>query len=203
MIDMTTKKNDKNTFITGVKPSDDFKTFTITFADGKTIEKEFDVETYLLELKGLEKQYLQYRKGYLDKVNKLYINVWRKRIIELLIAIGSVFLVANIDVAEWIQNVYAIIAVFYTLYSQLIGKGVTDSIKELYKHINICDDIVNGSKEYTIPINKPDSEEIIDWPVLNLGNVDQFSNYQAEVFGRITDSSKEKIGKGLSKKIYG
>lgn len=203
MIDMTTKKSDKSTFITGVKPSDDFKMFTITFADGNSIEKEFNVEDYLMELKGLEKQYLQYRKEYLGKINKLFVNVWRKRIIELLIAIGSVFLVANIDIAEWMQNVYAIIVVFYTLYSQLIGKGVTDSIKELYNHINICDDIINGSKEYTIPVNKPDSEEVIDWPVLNLGNVDQYSNYDIEIFGRLTDESKVKLGVGLSKKICG
>lgn len=203
MLDMTLDKKEKKNFITGVKPSEDFKTFMITFADGNSIEKEFNVEDYLMELKGLEKQYLQYRKEYLGKINKLFVNVWSKRIIELLVAIGSVYLVANIDVAEWFQNVYAILAVLYTVYAQLVGKGVTDAIKELFQHINICDDIVKGSKEYTIPVSKPDTEETIEWPVLNLGNVDQYSNYDAEIFGRLTDESKVKLGMGLSKKIYG
>lgn len=203
MLDMTLDKKEKKNFITGVKPSEDFKTFMITFADGNSIEKEFNVEDYLMELKGLEKQYLQYRKEYLGKINKLFVNVWSKRIIELLVAIGSVYLVANIDVAEWFQNVYAILAVLYTVYAQLIGKGVTDAIKELFQHINICDDIVKGSKEYTIPVAKPDTEETIEWPVLNLGNVDQYSNYDVEIFGRLTDESKVKLGMGLSKKIYG
>lgn len=200
---MTLDKKEKKNFITGVKPSEDFKTFMITFADGNSIEKEFNVEDYLMELKGLEKQYLQYRKEYLGKINKLFVNVWCKRIIELLVAIGSVYLVANIDVAEWFQNVYAILAVLYTVYAQLVGKGVTDAIKELFQHINICDDIVKGSKEYTIPVAKPDTEETIEWPVLNLGNVDQYSNYDVEIFGRLTDESKVKLGMGLSKKIYG
>lgn len=203
MLDMTLDKKEKKNFITGVKPSEDFKTFMITFADGNSIEKEFNVEDYLMELKGLEKQYLQYRKEYLGKINKLFVNVWCKRIIELLVAIGSVYLVANIDVAEWFQNVYAILAVLYTVYAQLVGKGVTDAIKELFQHINICDDIVKGSKEYTIPVAKPDTEETIEWPVLNLGNVDQYSNYDVEIFGRLTDESKVKLGMGLSKKIYG
>lgn len=203
MLDMTLDKKEKKNFITGVKPSEDFKTFMITFADGNSIEKEFNVEDYLMELKGLEKQYLQYRKEYLGKINKLFVNVWSKRIIELLVAIGSIYLVANIDVAEWFQNVYAILAVLYTVYAQLVGKGVTDAIKELFQHINICDDIVKGSKEYTIPVAKPDTEETIEWPVLNLGNVDQYSNYDVEIFGRLTDESKEKLGMGLSKKIYG
>lgn len=203
MLDMTLEKKEKKNFITGVKPSEDFKTFMITFADGNSIEKEFNVEDYLMELKGLEKQYLQYRKEYLGKINKLFVNVWSKRIIELLVAIGSVYLVANIDVAEWFQNVYAILAVLYTVYAQLVGKGVTDAIKELFQHINICDDIVKGSKEYTIPVAKPDTEETIEWPVLNLGNVDQYSNYDVEIFGRLTDESKVKLGMGLSKKIYG
>lgn len=203
MLDMTLDKKEKKNFITGVKPSEDFKTYMITFADGNSIEKEFNVEDYLMELKGLEKQYLQYRKEYLGKINKLFVNVWSKRIIELLVALGSVYLVANIDVAEWFQNVYAILAVLYTVYAQLVGKGVTDAIKELFQHINICDDIVKGSKEYTIPVAKPDTEEIIEWPVLNLGNVDQYSNYDVEIFGRLTDESKVKLGMGLSKKIYG
>ena len=203
MLDMTLDKKEKKNFITGVKPSEDFKTFMITFADGNSIEKEFNVEDYLMELRGLEKQYLHYRKEYLGKINKLFVNVWSKRIIELLVAIGSVYLVANIDVAEWFQNVYAILAVLYTVYAQLVGKGVTDAIKELFQHINICDDIVKGSKEYTIPVAKPDTEETIEWPVLNLGNVDQYSNYDVEIFGRLTDESKVKLGMGLSKKIYG
>lgn len=203
MLDMTLDKKEKKNFITGVKPSEDFKTFMITFADGNSIEKEFNVEDYLMELKGLEKQYLQYRKEYLGKINKLFVNVWSKRIIELLVALGSVYLVANIDVAEWFQNVYAILAVLYTVYAQLVGKGVTDAIKELFQHINICDDIVKGSKEYTIPVAKSDTDETIEWPVLNLGNVDQYSNYDVEIFGRLTDESKVKLGMGLSKKIYG
>lgn len=201
MIDMTMNKSDKKNFITSIVPDSDYKTLKITFADGKIIEKEFSVDNYLSELKGLEKQYLEYRKEYLGKINKLFINVWSKRIIELLIAIGSVYLVANLDVSELFQNIYLILAMLYTAYAQLIGKGVTDSIKELYRHINICDDMAEGSKEFSIPVVNPSSKDVIDWPLLNLGNIEQFSSYQIELLDRITDDSKGKIGDAISRKL--
>lgn len=199
MIDMTIKNEDKDNFIINIKPDLEYKSYTITYASGRIETKVFSVDEYLSDIKGLKKQYLLYKKDYLEKIKSLFINVWSKRIIELLFAIGSVYLVSNLDVSSLFKDIYLILMIFVTAVSQVIGQSITDSLKELFYHIDVCDELVKDNNEYLVPVNVNSNR--INWPLLNLGNVEQFNNYQLDLLSRFSDDTKVSIGEGISKKI--
>lgn len=199
MIDMTIKNEDKENFIINIKPDLEYKSYTITYASGRIETKVFSVDEYLSDIKGLKKQYLFYKKNYLEKIRSMFINVWSKRIIELLFAIGSVYLVSNLDVSSLFKDIYLILMIFVTAVSQVIGQSITDSLKELFYHIGVCDELVKDNNEYLVPVNVNSNR--INWPLLNLGNVEQFNNYQLDLLSRFSDDTKVSIGEGISKKI--
>jgi hypothetical protein len=189
----------KDNFVINIKPDFEFKSYTITYASGRIETKIFSVDEYLSDIKDLKKQYLLYKKDYLEKIKTMFINVWSKRIIELLFAIGSVYLVSNMDISLLFKDIYLILMIFITLVIQVIGYEITDSLKELIYHIGICDKLLIDDNDYVVPVNV--NSNSFNWPLLNLGNVEQFNNYQLDLLSRFTDDTKISIGVEISNRI--
>lgn len=72
------------------------------------------------------------------------------------------------------------------------------NIKRLLKDI---DQVTEEKEKFILPVANPINGELIEWPLINISNVQDYSIYQINVVSNLPFYLSEKIGEEISKKL--
>ncbi len=173
MIDLTTEKEDKDSYITKVELVDDNK-YEVVYASGRTEEFEFSIHNFMVELYRMEEQYEKYGKEYLDNIypNKYLMNF----LIFILLANNTAYFIHvlnnGLSVGNGIPFVYCMIIGLRTTLKHIKS---TKAYLEAKKKIAILKLYMENKEQFKVQV-QTDSGKLEDWYFVNLSNIDDFSS---------------------------
>lgn len=200
MIDLTLKKEDKDSYITTLRLNEDH-TYTVTYASGREETCPFSIHNYQVELYRMENSLKEHGDEY---VKRIWNNgSMRAYILGLLLVADGLYIstivknganVFNIIFLGLmiLQQVPRFIEFFVGLRKHLLAKKKV----ELYKTY------LENKDQFKIPVKDHNGRDE-DWYLVDLGNIDQFDDVKAlnEYLLSLTPSVKEEQGISLIKKF--
>ena len=200
MIDLTLKKEDKDSYITNLRLNEEH-TYTVTYASGREETCPFSIHNYQVELYRMENSLKEYGDEY---VKRIWNNgPMRAYILGLLLVADGLYIstivknganVFNIIFLGLIilQQVPRFIEFFVGLRKHLLAKKKV----ELYKIY------LENKDQFKIPVKDYNGRDE-DWYLVDLGNIDQFEDVKAlnDYLLSLTPSVKEEKGISLTKKF--
>ena len=200
MIDLTLKKEDKDSYITNLRLNEEH-TYTVTYASGREETCPFSIHNYQVELYRMENSLKEYGDEY---VKRIWNNgPMRAYILGLLLVADGLYIstivknganVFNIIFLGLIilQQVPRFIEFFVGLRKHLLAKKKV----ELYKIY------LENKDQFKIPVKDYNGRDE-DWYLVDLGNIDQFDDVNAlnDYLLSLTPSVKEEKGISLTKKF--
>lgn len=200
MIDLTLKKEDKDSYITNLRLNEEH-TYTVTYASGREETCPFSIHNYQVELYRMENSLKEYGDEY---VKRIWNNgPMRAYILGLLLVADGLYIstivknganVFNIIFLGLIilQQVPRFIEFFVGLRKHLLAKKKV----ELYKIY------LENKDQFKIPVKDYNGRDE-DWYLVDLGNIDQFDDVKAlnDYLLSLTPSVKEEKGISLTKKF--
>lgn len=200
MIDLTLKKEDKDSYITNLRLNEEH-TYTVTYASGREETCPFSIHNYQVELYRMENSLKEYGDEY---VKRIWNNgPMRAYILGLLLVADGLYIstivknganVFNIIFLGLIilQQVPRFIEFFVGLRKHLLAK----------KKVELYNIYLENKDQFKIPVKDYNGRDE-DWYLVDLGNIDQFDDVKAlnDYLLSLTPSVKEEKGISLTKKF--
>lgn len=200
MIDLTLKKEDKDSYITNIRLNEDH-TYTVTYASGREETSPFSIHNYQVELYRMENSFKEHGDEY---VKRIWNNgPMRAYILGLLLVADGLYIstivknganVFNIIFLGLmiLQQVPRFIEFFVGLRKHLLAKKKV----ELYKTY------LENKAQFRIPVKDQNGRDE-DWYLVDLANIDQFEDVKAlkDYLLTLTPEVKEEQGISLTKKF--
>ena len=200
MIDLTLKKEDKDSYITNVRLNEDH-TYTVTYASGREETSPFSIHNYQVELYRMENSFKEHGDEY---VKRIWNNgPMRAYILGLLLVADGLYLstiiknganVFNIIFLGLmlLQQVPRFIEFFVGLKKYLLAKKKV----ELYKTY------LENKSQFSVPVKDSNGRDE-EWYLVDLANIDQFENVKElnDYLLTLTPGIKEEQGISLTKKF--
>ena len=200
MIDLTLKKEDKDSYITNVKLNED-NTYTVTYASGKEETSPFSIHNYQVNLYRMENSFNKYNEEYLKRVwNNGPTRAYLLGMFLVLDACYTNFMVKDgVNIFNIIllglmilQQVPRFIDFFTSLKKYLLAKKKV----ELYKIY------LENKEQFKVPVKDSNGKDE-DWYLVDLSNIDQFEDVKElnDYVLTLTSKVKEEQGISLTKKF--
>ena len=200
MIDLTLKKEDKDSYITNVILNENH-TYTVTYASGREETSPFSIHNYQVELYRMENSFKEHGDEYVKRIwNNGPIRAY---ILGLLLVADGLYIstivknganVFNIIFLGLmlLQQVPRFIEFFVGLKKYLLAKKKV----ELYKTY------LENKNQFRIPVKDSNGRDE-DWYLVDLANIDLFENVKElnDYLLTLTPSVKEEQGISLTKKF--
>ncbi len=177
MIDLTTEKEDKSSYIVNVDLNDD-ETYIVTYADGHTDVCQFSVHNFMVEMYKMEEQYEKYGKDYLERI---YPNPGiRNSLIGLLLANNTLYFISimktGINIGNGLIFTYCMVLGLRTILKHVRN---TKLYLEAKRKLAIINAYMENKEQFKIKLDSSLTNEQEDWYLVNLSNIDDFKSIDA------------------------
>ena len=202
MLDLTLKKEDKDSYITNVKYNED-GTYTVTYASGREETNPFSVHNYQVELFRMERQFNEYNEEYVQRI-------WNNGPIRAFL-LGTL-LIADAFYISYIcdsgPNVFNILLLSLMVLQQ-VPRFIDFFIglkKYLFakKKVEVIKEYLGNKNQFSVPVEDKNGREE-DWYLVDLGNIDQFEDVKSlnDYVLTLTPEVREEQGISFTKKFKG
>ncbi len=171
MIDITKNEEDKDKFILGVALKENINSYLINYASGRQEERPFTIRSLNEVIMMMERQYLEYRDQYVEKVFDENKNATLKKLIEALMAVAGLFLTATIPLPKVLQIIIIMILAVGTICYQ---RKQSDIINDNRYNVNViltADEFLKRKEDFKIKVIDPNTNLEEDWFLLTLSDI--------------------------------
>ena len=175
MLDLSKYANDKDSYISKVAISEDFKKYKVIYASGREEESDFSVHNYQVVLYRMEEQYRQYSGQYKREVSGEFFKELKSSLLLSLIDIVGIVFQCNIDTPMWSRIIFillfclAIVSNFSKLSSKLA------ECKYKMNKALIVESYLHNKESFAYEIK--DEHGLADkWYVIDLNDLDNFNS---------------------------
>lgn len=173
MLDLTLIAADRKNFITKVYLKEDENKFVVQFADSHTIEKDFTVCDLNETLHSMEEQYQQYKVPYVQKCSSVIMNATLKSILEVFVAIGSIYITSTIPMPDALQAILVLAIVCGSFYLQKLWSLQAKCCEYLIRKIKVVETFLAHKEDFKIKVLDPNTDAIEDWYLLTLSGIEE------------------------------
>lgn len=185
MIDLTTRHEDKDFFITKVYMKEDSNLFYIHYASGRVEERPFSIHNLNATFAQMEEQFKQYKENYLNRVIEVKKKTCLNQLLELLGSIGAIFLTTNMDMPLEFKLVIDMIIVLFTLWYQYKNNLKDGICNTSINVILTAEEFLNNKEMFMTRVINPKTNEEEDWYLVTLSEIEEFvSSKQLMLIGR-------------------
>ena len=200
MLDMTTNKQEKETFIVNLMLSLKQNKFIVQYANGNKEEHPFTIEEYNKYLILLEQQFFKFKKDYIEKNRKTKVKILYSQLIETVVAITGVAISMNIGLSTEIESLLVTLIAIFSIYYQGLQNNKFDECNfEIYT-TNLVEEFIKRKEEFKINLKDEETNDTTAWYAINLGNIWQISSVR-ELNEYNKDEKKDKVLKKLNKAL--
>lgn len=184
MIDLTTREQDKDRFITKVYLKDESPKYCVVYASGRKEEYDFTVHNFNATLLTMERQYNAYKEEFFYKKAKMANQAVINKLTEGLLAIIGVALTVCIDMSPIIKIfISLIIAVCSLIYQKAKTKENADCGKAI-DVLAITETFLANKEQFKIKVVDPITKTEEDWYLLTLSEIETLQNkYEVTLIG--------------------
>lgn len=171
MIDITKNEEDKDKFILGVALKENINSYLINYASGRQEERPFTIRSLNEVIMMMERQYLEYRDQYVEKVFDENKNATLKKLIEALMSVAGLFLTATIPLPKVLQIIIIMILAVGTICYQ---RKQSDIINDNRYNVNViltADEFLKRKEDFKIKVIDPNTNLEEDWFLLTLSDI--------------------------------
>ena len=171
MIDITKNEEDKDKFILGVALKENINSYLINYASGRQEERPFTIRSLNEVIMMMERQYLEYRDQYVEKVFDENKNATLKKLIEALMSVAGLFLTATIPLPKFLQIIIIMILAVGTICYQ---RKQSDIINDNRYNVNViltADEFLKRKEDFKIKVIDPNTNLEEDWFLLTLSDI--------------------------------
>lgn len=207
MIDLTTRHEDKDYFITKVYMKEDSNLFYIHYASGRIEERPFSIHNLNATFLQMEEQFMQYKEDYVNKVVEVKHKACLNQLIELLVGMGTIFLTTSMDMPLELKLVIDMIIVLFTLWYQYKNNLKDGICNTSINVILTAEEFLKNKEMFMTRVINPKTNEEEDWYLVTLSEIEEFvSSEQLLLIGKgltpaIKKDESDRTNKVL-KKIY-
>ncbi len=199
MIDLTTRDEDKNNFITKVYLKADIPKYCVLYASGRIEEYDFTIHNFNATLNLMEKQYHAYKEDFFYKKAKEANQAVLNKFKEGLLAVIGIALTTCIDMSIAIKIlIYLIIIVSSILYQKEKTKENAECGR-LIDIIAMTEVFLENKEQFKIKVKDPITNQEEDWYLLTLSEIETIENkLQVTLIGKtITDEVRKEESENL------
>lgn len=109
MLDLSKYAEDKDSYITKVAISQDYKKYKVIYASGREEESDFSVHNYQVALYRMEEQYRQYSGQYKREVHGDFKRELKTTLLWILIDVIGIVFQCNIDTPMWSRIIFILL----------------------------------------------------------------------------------------------
>lgn len=109
MLDLSKYAEDKDSFISKVAISPDYKKYKVIYASGREEENDFSVHNYQVALYRMEEQYRQYSGQYKREVSGEFLRELKGTLLWCVIDIVGIVFQCNIDTPMWSRIIFILL----------------------------------------------------------------------------------------------
>ena len=171
MIDITKNEEDKDKFILGVALKENINSYLINYASGRQEERPFTVRSLNEVIMMMERQYLEYRDQYVEKVFDENKNATLKKLIEALMAVAGLFLTATIPLPKVLQIIIIMILAVGTICYQRKQSDIINDNRYNANVILTADEFLKRKEDFKIKVIDPNTNLEEDWFLLTLSDI--------------------------------
>lgn len=106
MLDLSKYANDKDSYISKVAISSDYKKYKVIYASGREEESDFSIHNYQVALYRMEEQYKQYSGEYKREVSGEFFKELKSSLIWSVIDIVGIVFQCNLDTPMWSKIIF-------------------------------------------------------------------------------------------------
>lgn len=200
MIDLTTRPEDKDKFITKIYLKEENPKYCVVYASGRTEEYDFTFHNFNATLLAMETQYHEYKEAFFYAQAKMANKAALNKLIEGLLAILGVALTVSIDMSEVIKIFISLIIVVGSIFYQ---KMKTIENAECGKKIDVLattEAFLANKEQFKIKVLDPITNTEEDWYLLTLSDIELLDNkHQLSLLGAtITDEIRAEESKNTT-----
>ncbi len=206
MIDLTINEKDKDFFITGLEISEDYKTYTVTYASGRKEIYPFSVHNYNADIHHMENQYFQYKDAYENEILEITKDVMVNKVKYLLESAIVCLLMFNITDNTVIRMLTVLIVLLNYLKRKKDNKNTLIICGTSIEYLKQIDRYFESKEQLKVPVIDPMNKQQEDWYLVNLSNVEEtlfHPEIYKELANNLNEDVKEELGEAISKSLNG
>lgn len=207
MIDLTTKEQDKDNFIMKVYMQEDSPYYFIRYASGREEQHDLTIHNLNATFLNMERQYMEYKEGYIAKVQEVRLKANLSKLIEGFLAIVGIFLTTSMPFPVALKVIIDLIILVSSIYYQKVQSskiGICDSSMNV---LDIASYFLKNKHQFMTTVHDPKTGTEEDWYLVTLSEIEEFANAQqlgligAGLNDEIKAEESERTNKVL-RKIY-
>lgn len=203
MLDLSKYIEDKDSYISKVAISDDFKKFKVIYASGREEENDFSIHNYQVYLYRMEQQYRDNVGHYKREVSGEFFKEFKSSLIWSIVDVIGIIFQCNLDTPAWSKMIFILLFVLAIVSNFM---KVTSKLAECKYKMNkavIVESYLANKEQFAMDVKDPASGREEKWYVLDVNDLDQFNSefelMLASVPLQIPEFRKDMSGKGLIK----
>ncbi len=178
MIDLTTKKEDKDKFITKVYINDDSPLYFVKYASGRIAPYELSLHNLNATLLTMEEQFNSFKDDYIEKLAKACLRSSLSQLIEGVIAIGTICFTTTLPIPVPLKALLILVALIYSIYHQKSEHVKQETCVASGRTIQVAEEFLRDKDRFKTTITDPVTNEPADWYLVTLSEIEAFSNPQ-------------------------
>ena len=176
MVDLTVNEKDKDNFITDVALGVGNGKYLVSYASGRTVEEDFSVHNFNVELRKMERQFYEYKKSYLEKINNIASKALFKKMISTILFFTELYFVTQSDIPMFLKISLGIIFALSCLIQRIKQNFELNQCGLAFKYIEMVEKYLKIKENFRVDVLDPYTGKEEDWYIVNLGNIDSVFN---------------------------
>ena len=206
MIVLTENEKEKEYYITKVIPDEDYKAYTVYYANGKMEKYPFSVHNFNVDINRMVKAYYQYKESFKQRIMNIKILLSLEQLTFNLLAViisSTAADMADKPIQKLVIKFLAYLLIFRKYRSTMLKKKEYDFYLTQLEQIK---EYINNKDVLKVQVIDPVFKSPYDWYLFNLSEFDNVlfdpSNYEY-LKNELTPEIRTELGKTITKEING
>lgn len=176
MLDLSKYIEDKDSYISKVAISEDFKKFKVIYASGREEENDFSIHNYQVYLYRMEQQYRENVGQYKREVSGEFFKEFKSSLIWSIVDVIGIIFQCNLDTPMWSKIIFILMFCLAIVSNFMKVSSKMAECKYKMNKAVIVESYLANKENFAMDVKDPVSGREEKWYVVDVNDLENFNS---------------------------